>query len=36
MESGTIGFSVSRDERWAYDSQRDVYQTSIILAEGIQ
>jgi Tol biopolymer transport system component/DNA-binding winged helix-turn-helix (wHTH) protein len=33
-ESGSKGFSVSPDERWVLYSQRDIYQTSVMLAEG--
>ncbi len=32
IESGTKGFSVSKDEQWMFYSQHDVYQTSIMLA----
>jgi Tol biopolymer transport system component/DNA-binding winged helix-turn-helix (wHTH) protein len=34
-ESGNKGLSVSPDERWLLYSQRDVYQTNIMLAGGI-
>ncbi len=32
IESGTKGFSISRDEQWMFYAQHDVYQTSIMLA----
>lgn len=34
VESGTKGFSISRDEQWIFYAQHDVYQTSIMLADG--
>jgi Tol biopolymer transport system component len=34
-ESGNKGFSISPDERWMVYAQRDIYQTSIILADGM-
>ena len=34
VESGTKGFSLSRDEQWMFYAQHDVYQTSIMLADG--
>ena len=34
VESGTKGFSISRDEQWMFYAQHDVYQTSIMLADG--
>jgi Tol biopolymer transport system component/DNA-binding winged helix-turn-helix (wHTH) protein len=35
VESGTKGFSISRDEQWIFYAQHDVYQTSIMLADGL-
>jgi Tol biopolymer transport system component len=33
-EAGGGGLSISSDERWLVYAQRDIYQTSIMLAEG--
>ena len=33
-EAGGKGLSISPDERWIVYAQRDIYQTSIMLAEG--
>jgi Tol biopolymer transport system component/DNA-binding winged helix-turn-helix (wHTH) protein len=34
VESGTKGFSISRDEKWIFYAQHDVYQTNIMLADA--
>jgi Tol biopolymer transport system component len=35
-EFGNKGFAISPDERWVLYSQRDIYQTNLMLAEGYQ
>ena len=35
VESGTKGLSISRDEQWIFYAQHDVYQTNIMLADGL-